>query len=96
MADPVDSAPTLLVVEDDEALRLRLVRAFVDRGFLTQGAASTSEALRLTEETPEYAIVGKVTDGLDVVDRIGALGDPDTEQPLRPVVVDSVTVASNA
>lgn len=45
---------------------------------------------------PEYAIVGKVTDGLDVVDRIGALGDPDTEQPLRPVVVDSVTVASNA
>jgi cyclophilin family peptidyl-prolyl cis-trans isomerase len=45
---------------------------------------------------PEYAIVGQVTDGLDVVDRIGALGDPDTEQPLRPVVVDSVTVASNA
>jgi cyclophilin family peptidyl-prolyl cis-trans isomerase len=45
---------------------------------------------------PEYAIVGKVTDGLDVVDRIGALGDPDTEEPLRPVVVDSVTVASNA
>jgi cyclophilin family peptidyl-prolyl cis-trans isomerase len=43
---------------------------------------------------PDYAIVGKVTDGLDVVERIGALGDPSTEQPLRPVVVRSVTAAS--
>jgi peptidyl-prolyl cis-trans isomerase B (cyclophilin B) len=45
---------------------------------------------------PEYAIVGKVTEGLDVVQRIGALGDPSTEQPLRPVVIDSVTVGSSS
>ena len=43
---------------------------------------------------PEYAVVGKVTRGLDVVERIGALGDPTTEQPLQPVVVESVTAAS--
>jgi peptidyl-prolyl cis-trans isomerase B (cyclophilin B) len=44
---------------------------------------------------PEYAVVGTVTDGLDVVERIGALGDPATEQPLQPVVVRSVTAASS-
>ncbi len=43
---------------------------------------------------PEYAVVGKVTEGLDVVERIGALGDPATEQPLQPVVIRSVTASS--
>jgi len=43
---------------------------------------------------PDYAIVGKVTKGLDVVQLIGTQGDPATEQPLRPVVVRSVTAAS--
>jgi peptidyl-prolyl cis-trans isomerase B (cyclophilin B) len=45
---------------------------------------------------PDYAVVGKVTEGLDVVERIGALGDPTTEQPLQPVVIDSVTVGSSS
>jgi peptidyl-prolyl cis-trans isomerase B (cyclophilin B) len=40
----------------------------------------------------DYAIVGNVTSGIDVVERIGKLGDPVTEQPTRPVVVESVTV----
>jgi peptidyl-prolyl cis-trans isomerase B (cyclophilin B) len=44
---------------------------------------------------PDYAIVGTVTEGLDVVERIGLLGDPATEQPLQPVVVESVTAASS-
>ena len=43
---------------------------------------------------PDYAVVGKVTSELDVVERIGALGDPATEKPLRPVVIESVTAAS--
>ena len=29
---------------------------------------------------------------MDVVERIGTLGDPATEQPTRPIVVESVTV----
>ena len=42
--------------------------------------------------TPDYAIVGEVTQGLGVVvERIGALGDA-SEQPTQPVVVRSVTV----
>jgi cyclophilin family peptidyl-prolyl cis-trans isomerase len=36
---------------------------------------------------PEYAILGKVTDGLDVIEKIGALGDPATEQPTERVEI---------
>ncbi len=43
---------------------------------------------------PEYAVVGKVTEGMDVVARIGELGDPTTEQPLQPVVIHSVEASS--
>jgi cyclophilin family peptidyl-prolyl cis-trans isomerase len=41
--------------------------------------------------TPDYAIIGKVTDGLDVVDRIGKLGDA-TEQPTQVVEIEQATV----
>jgi cyclophilin family peptidyl-prolyl cis-trans isomerase len=41
---------------------------------------------------PEYAIVGKVTKGLAVVDKIGKLGDPSTEQPTQAVVIERVRV----
>lgn len=41
---------------------------------------------------PDYAVVGSVTDGLDVVEGIGALGDPATEAPTQPIVIESVTV----
>jgi cyclophilin family peptidyl-prolyl cis-trans isomerase len=41
---------------------------------------------------PQYAVVGRVVDGLDVVERIGRLGDPATEQPTQPVVMTKVTV----
>lgn len=41
---------------------------------------------------PDYAIVGTVTEGLGVVEQIGALGDPASEQPTQPVVIDTVRV----
>lgn len=44
---------------------------------------------------PDYAVAGTVTKGLDVVEKIGTLGDPTTEQPTRPVVIDSVTVVES-
>lgn len=56
MAD-LSEAHTVLVVEDDDFLRERLVRAFNDRGFLAQGAASLSEARQRSEDAPEYAVV---------------------------------------
>jgi peptidyl-prolyl cis-trans isomerase B (cyclophilin B) len=43
---------------------------------------------------PDYAVIGKVTKGLDVVDRIGKLGGPD-EQPTQVVEVYDVKAASS-
>ena len=40
---------------------------------------------------PEYAVIGRVTDGEDVVDLIGTLGDAN-EQPTVPVVVEDMAV----
>jgi peptidyl-prolyl cis-trans isomerase B (cyclophilin B) len=37
---------------------------------------------------PEYAVIGEVTEGLDVVERIGQLGDPTTEEPTQVVVIE--------
>ena len=44
---------------------------------------------------PDYAIVGKVTDGLDVVDKIGKLGDVNTEQPTQAIVINTVKVQTS-
>ena len=43
---------------------------------------------------PDYAIVGEVREGLDVVERIGELGDA-SEQPTQPVVIRRVTVTQS-
>jgi cyclophilin family peptidyl-prolyl cis-trans isomerase len=43
---------------------------------------------------PDYAIVGKVTDGLDAVRAIGALGVGDGP-PSQPVVIEKVTVQTS-
>jgi cyclophilin family peptidyl-prolyl cis-trans isomerase len=40
---------------------------------------------------PEYALVGKVGKGMDVVERIGNLGTP-TEKPKQTVVMEKVTI----
>ena len=41
---------------------------------------------------PDYALLGKVTSGLNVVERIGRLGDPATEKPTRRIAVLRMTV----
>jgi peptidyl-prolyl cis-trans isomerase B (cyclophilin B) len=40
---------------------------------------------------PEYALVGKVNKGLDVVERIGRLGTP-AEKPKQTILIEKVTV----
>jgi peptidyl-prolyl cis-trans isomerase B (cyclophilin B) len=40
---------------------------------------------------PEYALVGKVDKGLDVVERIGELGTP-AEKPKQTVLIDKITI----
>jgi peptidyl-prolyl cis-trans isomerase B (cyclophilin B) len=40
---------------------------------------------------PEYALVGKVSEGLDVVERIGSLGTP-SEKPKQTVLIEKITI----
>jgi cyclophilin family peptidyl-prolyl cis-trans isomerase len=42
----------------------------------------------------DYAVVGEVTDGLDVVERIGELGDA-SQQPTQTVLIERVTVSES-
>jgi two-component system response regulator RegA len=76
-----EGAPTMLVVDDDDALRERLARAFRERGFEVTTASRGAEALaRAREETPEYAVLDlRMPDqsGLEVLRRMRAL-DPST------------------
>jgi two-component system response regulator RegA len=62
MADTPAPSPrearTVLVVDDDEAFRTRLVRALRARGFDATGAASYDEAIAFARaDTPELALV---------------------------------------
>jgi peptidyl-prolyl cis-trans isomerase B (cyclophilin B) len=41
---------------------------------------------------PDYALLGKVTKGLDVVDKISAVPTTQDDQPAEPVVIKSVNV----
>jgi peptidyl-prolyl cis-trans isomerase B (cyclophilin B) len=42
---------------------------------------------------PDYALVGRVTSGMDTADRIAVLPtDPNTDRPLQPVVIDAMRV----
>ncbi|MFO0749734.1 MAG: response regulator [Myxococcota bacterium] len=75
------AAQSLLVVDDDQVLRERLVRAFRDRGFDAAGAADGHEALaRARVESPELAVVDLKMpgpSGLEVVRELLAI-DPAT------------------
>jgi cyclophilin family peptidyl-prolyl cis-trans isomerase len=45
---------------------------------------------------PAYAVVGKVTKGQDVVDRIGVVrADPQSERPLEPIVIRSIRIVES-
>jgi peptidyl-prolyl cis-trans isomerase B (cyclophilin B) len=41
---------------------------------------------------PDYALLGTIASGSDVVSRIGQLGDPSTEQPTETVEIEHATV----
>jgi cyclophilin family peptidyl-prolyl cis-trans isomerase len=43
---------------------------------------------------PDYAIIGKVVSGLPVVDRIGKLGNPQTQLPTQVIEIQRATVKS--
>src|SRR3954453_21083380 len=42
--------------------------------------------------SPQYALVGKVTSGQDVVDRISKMPTADNEQPIVPIIIQKATL----
>jgi peptidyl-prolyl cis-trans isomerase B (cyclophilin B) len=42
---------------------------------------------------PIYALLGRVTSGLGVAEKIGRLGDPQTQQPTKRVVIQRATLS---
>jgi cyclophilin family peptidyl-prolyl cis-trans isomerase len=85
-------------VVDRPAADARYVRGVVAMAKSAQDPAGTagSQFFVVTGDDaglpPEYAVVGEVIEGLDVVEAIGELGDPTTERPLQPVVIETVAV----
>jgi two-component system response regulator RegA len=71
----------MLIVEDDDALRGRLARAFEGRGFDVHTAASAREAATTIDtESPEFVILDLRTpegNGLDLISKISE-SDPAT------------------
>ncbi|QSQ14549.1 response regulator transcription factor [Myxococcus landrumensis] len=74
---PPDVSPVVLVIDDDEPFRERLVRAFGRKGFTAHGADSAKQALeRAAELRPGYAVIDlRLTDGsgLDLVRDLKAM-----------------------
>ena len=70
-------AASVLVVDDDETFRSRLVRALQARGYEAQGAKDGETAVELAKgESPEYAVVDlrmPGISGLDVVRELKAI-----------------------
>jgi two-component system response regulator RegA len=73
----VSGGPSILVVDDDETYRTRLVRALAARQFEAQGAADGETAVALAKkESPELAVVDlrmPGISGLDVVRELKAI-----------------------
>lgn len=76
-----ETARSVLVVDDDEVFRGRLVRAFSERGFDARGADGGQSAIDSAQnDSPEYAVVDlRMPDrsGLEVVRALKTL-DPTT------------------
>ena len=85
---------TVVDVPPDNATYTRGVVAMAKTGAEPAGTAGSQFFVvtgRDAQLPPDYALLGEVSSGLDVVLRIGMLGDA-SEQPTRKVVVQRMTV----
>ena len=75
----------ILVVDDDEIYRNRLVRAFSERGLVASGAKNGEEALTLAQATPpDMAVVDLRMPGMPGLEFVQALK---TKAPNAKIVV---------
>lgn len=76
---------TLLVVDDDQAFRTRIVKAFRDRGLIVSDAATYDDACaRARDESPELALVDLQLAGRSGIELVNALK---TRDPTTRIVV---------
>jgi two-component system response regulator RegA len=77
MTTPVESPHTILVVDDDDMLRARLMKALENRGFEVRGAQNVQNAIDLAKaDSPEMALVDLKmpgASGLDLVRELKAI-----------------------
>ena len=66
----------------------------VVRGFVIQGGGSQFFVVTAPDAglPPDYALVGRVSAGMDVVDRIDALRTDASDRPQPPVVIEKATL----
>ena len=66
----------------------------VPRGLRDPRAGRSVDHVDAAHDLPDYAVVGKVVSGIDVVERIGRLGDSSspTGAPTKTVVLDKASV----
>jgi peptidyl-prolyl cis-trans isomerase B (cyclophilin B) len=86
---------TVVDVPPDNAAYTRGVVAMAKTGAEPAGTAGSQFFVVTGRDamlTPDYALLGEVSSGLDVVLRIGMLGDA-SEQPTRKVVIQRMTIA---
>jgi len=81
----------------EDARYVRGVVAMAKTGQEPPGTAGSQFFVVTGEDVglpPDYAILGELTDGLDVVQTIGTLGDPadPTGAPKQPVVIEDITI----
>jgi peptidyl-prolyl cis-trans isomerase B (cyclophilin B) len=81
---------TVVDVPPKDALYTKGVVAMAKSEAEPPGAAGSQFFIVTAHDSglpPQYAVLGVVTKGLKVVERIGLLGDPGTEMPTKRVVV---------
>jgi len=74
LSSDAPTAPSLLIVDDDEVLRERLARAFRERGYEVRVAGDAEAALALAgEDPPEMALVDLRLPGASGLDAVRGL-----------------------
>lgn len=75
---PEGESPSLLIVDDDRVLRVRLARAFRDRGFEVRTAEDYASAMAMArEDSPEMAVVDLRMPGRSGLELVRDLKDLD-------------------
>jgi peptidyl-prolyl cis-trans isomerase B (cyclophilin B) len=88
---------TTVDVPPSDAAYTKGVVAMAKTGSDSPGTAGSQFFVVTADDSrlpPDYALLGKVTSGLDVVEKIGALGDAN-EQPTERVVIEKATLTES-